>query len=216
VSIIHTTRKCARHFSQTSIRSQSPREIRPDLCLEHLRFYCSEHFVGRIQVINLRQFRFLGFLAAPFYEASGIVVTNAGFNTDLQNSPQDTDCVIKRCRAGVPAKPRSPIQAISLCDAPDLGSLQLRSRLGQSRYTLLLVFPCSWLDGCVPLQALSIHCKGIIHGHGTISHRNLMLGQLALLLFQVAEAQLGNRKHLGFEAAPNQLAANAYSCEIRF
>ena len=39
--------------------------------------------------------------------------------------------------------------------------------------------------------------------------------QLTPLLFQVAEAQLGNRKDSGIERAPNQLAADAYSCEIR-
>jgi hypothetical protein len=53
---------------------------------------------------------------------------------------------------------------------------------------------------------LLIHCKGIIHGPGTSSYCNLMLGQLALLHFLIAEAQLGNRKDLAFEAAPNQLS----------
>ena len=66
-----------------------------------------------------------------------------------------------------------------------------------------------------PPQPLPIRCEGIIYSHGTVCHRNLVLDQLALLLFQVAERQLGDRMDLGFEAAPNQLAANAYSCEIR-
>jgi hypothetical protein len=52
---------------------------------------------------------------------------------------------------------------------------------------------------------LSIRCEGVIHSHRTISHRNLMLGQLALPFFQVAEAQLGNRQDFGFEGAPNQV-----------
>ena len=81
---------------------------------------------------------------------------------------------------------------------------------------LLVVFLCSWHYGCVPLQPLPIRCEGIIHSHGTVCHRNLVLDQLALLLFQVAEAQLGDRKDLGFEAAlANQLAVDPYSCEIR-
>jgi hypothetical protein len=51
-----------------------------------------------------------------------------------------------------------------------------------------------------------IRCKGVIHSHRTISRRNLVLSQLALRLFQVAEAQLGNRKDLGLKGAPNQLS----------
>jgi hypothetical protein len=43
---------------------------------------------------------------------------------------------------------------------------------------------------------LSIRRKRVSHRHRAIRYRNLMLGQLALLFLQIAEAQLRNRKKL--------------------
>jgi hypothetical protein len=79
-----------------------------------------------------------------------------------------------------------------------------------------VIIPSARLDRRFTLQSQPIGCQSVSNGHFTIVWLDLVLTLLSLIGFQVSKPQPGNRKRLGFEAPPNQLAANAYSCEIRF